>query len=123
MSRLTRRCVEKPYATRLYGAIDKACNDIDYLEKVYNKLGKLEDLEEEIGCPLDIRCKVVPDSYIYTFGTSMENQDIVTRRKVITISKEGIYISYATVSGKERDMTLSWEAYQKTWWLKQDRSE
>ncbi len=84
---------------------------------------KLEDLEEEIGCPLDVRCKVVPDSYIFTFGTSMESQEIITRRKVITINKEGIYISYATASGKERDMTLPWKAYKITWWLREDKSE
>lgn len=90
---------------------------------LYNKLGQLEDLQEEIGCPLKVRCEVVPNSYIYTFGTSMETLDVITRRKVITISKEGIYISYATASGKERDMTLPWKAYKKTWWLKADRSE
>ena len=53
----------------------------------------------------------------------MESQEIITRRKVITINKEGIYISYATASGKERDMTLPWKAYKITWWLREDKSE
>ena len=108
---------KKEKGERLLKAIDNFTN------RVYNKLGQLEDLEQVIGCPLEIRCKVVPDSYIYTFGTSMENLNIIIRRKVITISKEGIYISYATVSGKERDMTLPWKAYKKTWWLRKDQSE
>ena len=89
----------------------------------YLELAKYKKLEKQIGCPLNVRCKVVPDSYIYTFGTSMENQEVITKRKVITISNEGIYISYATASGKERDMTLSWEAYKTIWWLKEDKSE
>ena len=90
-----------------------------YSEPLYNVLG----LQEQLGCPLDVRCKVVPDSYIFTFGTSMESQEIITRRKVITISQEGIYILYRTASGEGRNMILPWEAYKNTWWLKEDRSE
>lgn len=93
------------------------------IQELYVRLNKYEKLEEEIGCPLEVRCKVFPNSYIYTFGTSMETQDVITRRKVITIDKEGIYILYTTASGKERNMTLSWKAYKKTWWLKEDKSE
>lgn len=91
--------------------------------KCIDKLGKLEDLEEQLGCPLEVRCKVVPNTNIYTFGTSMETMNVICRRQVITISNEGVYISYKTASGKERDMALPWSAYKKTWWLKEDKSE
>jgi len=94
-----------------------------YVDKELNYAKKCYNLEGKIGCPLEVRCEVVPNSYIFTFGTSMETQEVITRRKVITISKEGIYISYATVNGKERDMILPWGAYKMTWWLKSDRSE
>ena len=109
---------------------EKVKNTDDYIklptkdkQEFINKLGKLEDLEEEIGCPLEVRCAVVPDSYIYTFGTTMENQDVITQRHIVTISKEGFTILYATATGKERKMKLSWKAYKKTWWLKEDKSE
>ena len=91
--------------------------------KDYNELEKYRELKKQIACPLKVRCEVVPNSYIYTFGTSMENIDIVTRRKVITIDKEGFTISYATATGRQREMTLPWSAYKKTWWLKEDRRE
>lgn len=87
------------------------------------KLNKYEQLEKRIGCPLEVRCAVVPDSFIYTFGTSMENQDVVTQRHVVAISKEGFTIMYAAATGKERKMELSWKAYKKTWWLKENREE
>ncbi len=93
------------------------------ISNIIVKLGKLEDLEEQLGCPLEVRCAVVPDSYIYTFGTTMENQDVVTQRHIVTISKEGFTILYATATGKERKMELSWKAYKKTWWLRKDKSE
>lgn len=91
-------------------------DELEYADKCHS-------LEEQIGCPLEVRCSVVPDSFIYTFGTSMENQDIVTQRHVVTISKEGFTIMYAAATGKDRKMELSWKAYKKTWWLKKDKSE
>lgn len=94
-----------------------------YVEEELNYASKCHNLEEQIGCPLEVRCAVVPDSFIYTFGTTMENQDVVTQRHIVTISKEGFTILYATTTGKERKMELSWKAYKKTWWLRKDKSE
>lgn len=95
----------------------------ELFQEVCDELLKYKQLEEEIGCPLDVRCNVLPNSYIYTFGTSMDTIDVITRRRVINITKEGICISYSTASGKERTMTLPWKAYKKTWWLRKDKSE
>ena len=104
----------------LYEVYDVPSSICEYIDE---SLQRIKDLEEQIGCPLEVRIKVVPNTYIYTFGTSMETLNIITERKVITINEDGIYISYATVSGKERDMVLSWKAYKKTWWLREDKSE
>ena len=139
MSRLTRRCVEKPYATRLYGAIGKACNDIDYLEGVYNKLGKLEDLEEELGCPLEVVFKALNKGFVcekfvlkqdnykdypekweqWKKENNNELQHIGNTKylnldmwyKIIYFSKGDTY------------MEIWLEDYKKTWWLRKDKSE
>jgi len=96
----------------------------ELFHEVCDELLKYKQFEEQqIGCPIEVRCEILPDSYIYTFGTSMDTIDVITGRKVTAISREGIHISYATASGRERDMTLPWRAYKKTWWLKSDRSE
>ena len=50
MERLTQR-IDYNYEYE-YGSIGIACDDEQYLEKVYNKLGRLEDLEEELGIDL-----------------------------------------------------------------------
>lgn len=50
MKRLTQR-LDYNYEYE-YGSIGIACDDEQYLEKVYNKLGQLEDLEEELGIDL-----------------------------------------------------------------------
>ena len=95
----------------------------ELFHEVCDELLKYKQREEQIGCPVEVRCEVLPDSYIYTFGTSMDTIDVVTGRKVTSISSEGIHISYSTASGRERDMTLPWKAYKRTWWLKSDKSE
>lgn len=96
---------------------------LNLFSKTLDDLQQYKDLEDQIGCPLEVRCTVVPDTYIYTFGATMDNHDVVTRRKVSKISKEGFVISYNTATGKERNMEFIWKSYKKTWWLKADRSE
>lgn len=118
MSRLTRRCVEKPYATRLYGAIDKACNDIVYLEGVYNKLGKLEDLEVQLGCPLEVVFKAREG--IYTNVGYISPEHIYN----IDIKNQTIEFEWLAEDGYWNEEGLvEFENYKKNWWLKEDRSE
>ena len=147
MKRLTRRCVEKPYATRLYGAIGKACNDIDYLEKVYNKLGKLEDLEEQLGCPLEVVFKVLKQNKIYVANAyccgagevyEIDNNVIYNLFKPAFTECENPEDYFEEFANKwclyfEYDLdgnNYTWEEwlvklsdYKKTWWLKEDKSE
>ncbi len=117
MSRLTRRCVEKPYATRLYGAIGKPCNDIDYLEKVYNKLGQLEDLEEELGCQLEVIKKLRKANYIY------RDDGVGFGFIGINFNDEDKLILYNDDECNTFTSDLRLADYKKTWWLKEDKSE
>ena len=123
MKRLTRRCVEKPYATRLYGAIDKACNDIDYLEGVYNKLGKLEDLEEQLGCPLDVLVKLVNGNpFCYEDENGMH---IITSYNIETntINFDDDWNDYDMELGEFGGVEVPFNQYKKSFWLKGDKSE
>lgn len=135
MSRITRRCVEKPYATRLYGAIGKPCNDIDYLEKVYNKLGKLEDLEEQLGCPLDVFLGLathkITEIYIeYDDFSGIYASPYCFDEDVVVAYVAGIYDNNE-IDGLcnpewkiETNMgTFPLSDYKKHLWLRKDKSE
>ena len=82
-----------------------------------DKLGELEDLEEELGCPLEVRCKVVCDSSIYD-----ENG---IEYKVVYINKEYFDCEdpFDNDMGYTKMCAFEWEDYKKTWWLKANKLE
>lgn len=49
--------------------------DADYLTKCYQKLGKLEDIEEELGIPLEVLFKALKEG-IWVKHRPFENKDI-----------------------------------------------
>ncbi len=81
---------------------------------VYNKLGKLEDLEEEIGCPLDVVFKALTNGVYY--------EDVANCMKYMPadlhLNLEGEYVLF--FSDEEYLLTRN---YKKTWWLKEDKTE
>ena len=121
MSRLTEKC-------------DGGYTYVEYEteEKIVNKLGKLEDLEEQIGCPLDVIHKAMMngfyDSKTHTFYDS-KNYDIK-----YCVDRDGF--NYARIEAYEDISKINdniytlkccidvWcSDYKKTWFLKADRSE
>ena len=103
---------------------EKVKNVDDYIrlatkdkQEFINKLGMLEDLEEQIGCPLEVRCKVVTDSVIY-------DENGVEYKVVNT------YMDYFDCENPfDNEMgycdlcAFSWVDYKETWFLKKDKSE
>lgn len=78
---------------------------------ITEKLGKLEDLEDELGCPLEVitskTAMVVKDNEIYEV-------DIMA----VSFTNGNIYF------GSEWSFTTrKLKDYKKTWWLKGDLSE
>ena len=75
-----------------------------------DKLGKLEDLEEQLGCPLEVIFKALKEGIYQSDGG---------RRKYPTIEYNGatkkFYFAFGTYCNVED--------YKKTWWLKEDKSE
>ena len=107
----------------------------DYIElcggisqAVTNKLGKLEDLEEQLGCPLEVLFKALKDGIYYQDGilihiTPSDDTPIVLNFNegypVLECMKKTKDIIYTTQCCY--DMWVS--DYKKTWWLKEDKSE
>lgn len=71
-----------------------------------NKLGKLEDLEEQLGCPFEVIEKAIKNG-IYT--------NVYSGICYVTRSDDYLLVS------DDYDVRLS--DYKKTWWLKEDKSE
>ncbi len=66
MKRLTQKILHD--GKELYGSIGVPCDDLDYLKLIYDKLGQLEDIEEEIGIDLITLLKAQRQDKIYYKG-------------------------------------------------------
>lgn len=98
------------------------------------KLGRLEDLEEELGCPLDLLIRGAIDSHELDDNHQFV-QTIITYNpygKLIEGYEMEIYGEYIsiTVDGKDNyndydleTITLKIKDYLKTWWFKGDKDE
>lgn len=93
--------------------IDGKAKQIDIIkeQQIYLKLKTLEDLEDELGCPLEVVFKALKEGII-----DEENED---RDIMIVHSKQGYWFRDFA-----EDLPRLWvKDYGKTWWLKGDRSD
>ena len=92
--------------------------------RLLSKIGQYEDeleaykkLEEEIGCPLEVRCNLdLNDRIIDMFGI-----EYIVR----SIGKND-FIGYDVKKLEKNEFyreLFKWKEYKITWWLKADRSE
>lgn len=101
------------------------------LTKITHKLGALEDLEEELGCPLEVLIKGFIDS-------NKLNDNCDFKQKIMTYNCSGkliegyeMQLSYGenidiAVDGEDNNndydvetITVKIKDYGKTWWLKE----
>lgn len=101
MSRLTKKVGEN------------YCSQSGDFYDLYNKLGKLEDLEEELGCPLEVLVKALIEGVYY------EDTDnyMIYLPVFLDFNLDDNYILYYV------DEKLLTKDYKKTWWLRKDKSE
>ena len=84
-------------------------------QEFINKLGRLEDIEEEIGCPLEVREKAIKYGiYIKNIYGEMVNFKVML---VYKNEQMGYYFRFIN------DGYVLLADYKKTWWLKRDKSE
>lgn len=76
---------------------------------VDNKLGKLEDLEEQLGCPLDVVFEAIKNGIYDKKGFHY------------TVILDLDFLRAYPLDLFDEKWQLS--DYQKTWWLKEDKSE
>lgn len=77
-----------------------------------DKLGKLEDLEEKIGCPLEVRCKIATFEEVFD-----ENGDVMFIEMDANSWFECSNPKYIGC------ITLKYSDYKTKFWLKADKSE
>ena len=106
----------------------------DMTKKVVYKLGNFEDLEEELGCPLEVLIKGVINSnklgenchwitpiIINYNGKLIEGFEMkIVDGEYIEVCVDGI--DYKNCYDIET-MTLLIKDYKKTWWLKGEKDE
>ncbi len=94
----------------------------DLIENAVDKLGAHEDLEEEIGCPLEIRCMLETDQYI--FDKYGEPYQIKTFYKNFFVARYRGKQERLEGFGYYNVITdFPYSDYKKNWWLKRDGSE
>lgn len=104
---------------------DNYCSQSGDFYDLYNKLGKLEDLEEEIGCPLEVLFKLAKQRHFYY----EENEELhLINCFDIELFNNKIYfdsnwIDHDIELGDFGTIELPFKDYGITWWLKKDRSE
>ena len=95
------------------------------LGAILHKLYAFEDLEDELGCPLDVVFKALKEGVSYnredvarTYNVK-EWLDFATRPRLYYSDDFECWCFELFLGG----YVLQLKDYQKTWWLKGDRSE
>jgi hypothetical protein len=84
-----------------------------------NKLGKLEDLEEQIGCPLEVYVKLIQDTAIF----DAKNRLYYVKGIVDNCGSYVVNTIWFNKQGEEIEHSFYLRDYKKLFWLKEDKSE
>jgi hypothetical protein len=112
MSRLTKKNNQGTGSWTQFGDEYIPAHNVKHRQCV-NKLGKLEDIEDELSCPLEVREKAFNDGFYDNEGNHYFCEHYVPSLKAM--HTRGI-LTNTHKSFKLKD-------YKKTWWLKEDLSE
>ena len=108
--------------TRLENGIYNPNKELLFVSELMNKLGKLEDLEDELGCPLDVVFKALKEGIWFKsddFITKNLEKDLATRPRLY-YSDDFKRYRFEIGFGLHY---VSLKDYSKTWWLKGDKDE
>ena len=110
MSRLTK----KHRLLELYVAKENVPQHI-----AFDKLGRLEDLEDELGCPLDVVFMALKDGIYHEFGKLLYDGENL---KLHYIKKQGWGL-YPIICDYDEAEAFLLKDYKKIWWLSSDKEE
>ena len=115
MNRLTRK-IKGYYSVDLRTCLPMEYEQIENSNACVDKLGKLEDIEEELGCPLKIVFKALKQMFVF------HKDNVKTKIELlgIHIISEELYL-YGFVEDTTQAVCLSLKDYGKTWAL--DKSD
>ena len=91
------------------------------------KLGKLEDIEDELGCPLDVVFKALKDKEIvvkHTYGLNEPVEKLKTHKiSGLQFNKTDFvfWLYDDIVTDLEFDVNV--KDYKKTWFLREEKNE
>ena len=85
--------------------------------RIYDKLGRLEDIEEKLGCPLEIIFDALYRGIVCTPHPYYTHEIIYPKKEYPVVQLFQFYYL------KVEDGVVDIKDYGKTWWLKEDRSE
>ena len=112
MSRLTHK-VDGVYYPSISNIIrEEDYKPFNYRQLIHTKLGKLEDLEEELGCHLEALIKSLLE------GGIIENDGYGAQLTGLAINGDGS-LSLIAINGDHYDL----KDYGKTWWLEGEKNE
>ena len=92
---------------------------------VDNKLGKLEDLEEQLDCPLEVIFKAIYSGIYTNWDWYCDEFDINAELSHIDNVYYGVnpFGKISIMFGYKKETIIALKDYKKTWWLKEDKSE
>lgn len=86
-----------------------------WIDETDFKLGELEDIEEEIGCPIEVVFKALKN------GIYLEESKSITTSIYYHILENEFVIEW--YKSKEDYGYELLKDYKKTWWLREDKTE
>lgn len=108
------------YKVRRYGREEWETS----VQKVINKLGKLEDIEEELGCPLEVMIKALNDGInVVCFDEKIHFHSSPSLNKYDEFYFSETYYPYgdSCCDATDDSYQVKLSDYQKTWWLKGEK--
>ena len=131
MSRLTKKGVIYPSSVKTTGGLDMRTIKFsdEFVSQMYDKLRDYEDLEEELGCPLEVVFKAL-DKGFYVDTKKIEKnpawENPKPRYMEIGCTKYfrlNLWYKTIEVDRYNNYLEINLNDYKKTWWLKEDKSE
>ena len=105
--------------------IDNYINEIEeknqiYMEEELEYAKKCHNLEEQLGCSLEVVFKALINGVYHKYGKSLFS---ICKFQKLEVRLEYKYGKYFLVPIHKADFSLSLEEYQKTWWLSKTKKE